>query len=84
MGQIERKQYRGKFPPVIANLVADGLDICEQYIMDHALEAARGWDAFVLLKSMRPYLLKICGHCGQLPENTGKTSWFLMATNQNG
>ena len=33
-----------------ANVIGIWLEVCEGYIRDHALEAARGWDAMELLR----------------------------------
>jgi hypothetical protein len=52
LARLERVLHRGQFPPVTANLVADGLKIAAGYIRDHALEQARGWDPMELLRDM--------------------------------
>jgi hypothetical protein len=44
LARIERKQYRGQFPAVVARVVADGVAVCEGHIRDHEKLAAQGWD----------------------------------------
>jgi len=65
--RLEHVLHRGRFPPIVATLVADGLTIAERYIRDHALEQARGYDPLELL----------CGIIAQnlrLARNGGKTT----------
>ncbi len=52
LARLERQLPGGRFPPITARLVADGLKIAEGYIRDHALERARGWDPMELLRDM--------------------------------
>jgi hypothetical protein len=34
-----------------------GVAICEAYVRDHDLEAARGWDALALLREAVPWVV---------------------------
>jgi hypothetical protein len=49
----------GKFPPVMANILRIGVEVCEAYIRDHELEVARGWDALALLRDAVPRFLSL-------------------------
>jgi hypothetical protein len=49
--RLERTWPGGKFPPVTANVVGIFTEVCESYVRDHELEAARGWDALALLRA---------------------------------
>jgi hypothetical protein len=44
-----RREHGGRFPPALANVVADALRVAEGYVQNHEAEAARGWDALELL-----------------------------------
>jgi hypothetical protein len=59
LARIERAQYRGRFPPLLAKVVGDGVAVCEGYVRDHEQEAARGWDALELLRGGVRYTLAI-------------------------
>jgi hypothetical protein len=59
LARIERKRYRGKFPPHLATVTTSGLAVCEGYVANHATEAARGWDALELLRDGVRSLLRI-------------------------
>jgi hypothetical protein len=50
LARLERAWPGGKFPPVKANVVAIFSEVCDGYVRDHDLEAARGWDALALLR----------------------------------
>jgi hypothetical protein len=48
---LERLWPKERFPPVKANVIGIYTEVCEGYVRDHELEAARGWDALDLLRS---------------------------------
>jgi hypothetical protein len=59
LAQLERAWPGGQFPPVKANVVQVAVEVCESYIRDHDLEAARGWDALALLRAAVPWALRL-------------------------
>ncbi len=59
LAQLERTWTGGTFPPVKANVLQIGVEVCEAYVRDHELEAARGWDALALLRDAVPRLLSL-------------------------
>jgi hypothetical protein len=42
--------HGGAFPSVKVNVIGIWLEVCEGYVRDHAIEAARGWDWMQLLR----------------------------------
>jgi hypothetical protein len=50
LARLERTWPGGTFPPVRANAVRIFTEVCESYVRDHDLEAARGWDVLALLR----------------------------------
>jgi len=62
--RIKHEDYGGTFPPVKASVIGLWIEVCEGYVNDHALEAARGWDAMELLDSAITHALDAaCGRC---------------------
>lgn len=59
LARIERQKCRGRFPPELANVVADGLGIADGCVRNHEQEAARGWDAMQLLRGIVSSLLSV-------------------------
>jgi hypothetical protein len=55
LARLERAWPKGQFPPVKANVVRIAVEVCESYVRDHDLEAARGWDALALLRAAVPW-----------------------------
>jgi hypothetical protein len=51
--------HGGKFPPYLVTVTVNGLAVCEGYVQNHEVEAARGWDAMQLLRGAVPNLLSI-------------------------
>jgi hypothetical protein len=58
LSRIEREQHRGKFHPVLARVLADGVAVAEEFIKNHAEEIARGWDAMQLLRDCARRLIR--------------------------
>jgi hypothetical protein len=67
LAEVERRQYGGKFPPVLATVVNDCLEVAAGYARDHELEAARGWDAMKLLRGAVPWALGVARGQGSMP-----------------
>lgn len=59
LARLERELFRGTFPPVLQNLLADSRTIADGYVREHAAEAARGWDAMKLLRELLAEDLRI-------------------------
>jgi hypothetical protein len=58
LARIEREQHRGKFHPVLARVLADGVAVAESFIANHEREAAAGWDALKLLRDCARRLVR--------------------------
>ncbi|HKI36280.1 MAG TPA: hypothetical protein VKA46_30765 [Gemmataceae bacterium] len=80
LARLERTWPGGKFPPVKANVLQIGVEVCEAYVRDHDLEASRGWDALALLRAAVPGFLRLArpqhlqhraGDAGDLPSRNG-------------
>ncbi|HYT90850.1 MAG TPA: hypothetical protein VEL76_19225 [Gemmataceae bacterium] len=57
--RIKSKDFRGRPPPLFLTLAANTLGIAKDYLRDHELEAARGWDVLDLLQDQKQVLLEI-------------------------
>jgi hypothetical protein len=68
--RLERTWPGSKFPPVKVNVVQIGVEVCESYVRDHDLEAARGWDALTLLRAAVPWVLSLARY-GPVPSQAG-------------
>jgi hypothetical protein len=69
LARLERAWPGGKFPPVQANVVQTAVEVCESYVRDRDLEAARGWDALALLRAAVPWALGLA-----TPPTPGRTA----------
>ena len=58
LSRIERDQHRGKFHPVLARVLADGVAVAESFIANHEREAAADWDALKLLRDCARRLVR--------------------------
>jgi hypothetical protein len=68
--RIKHEKHRGQFPLALPNIVADGLAIADGYVRNHEQEAARGWDAMKLLRSLVSSLLSIARGDRRSPTRT--------------
>lgn len=59
LSRLELTWPGGRFPRVEANVVLIAVKVCESYVRDHDLEAARGWDALALLRDAVPFVLEL-------------------------
>jgi hypothetical protein len=50
LARVERDEYLGRFPELVARLTADGIALCEGHVRNHAQLAARGWDPLEYLR----------------------------------
>jgi hypothetical protein len=58
LARIEREQHRGRFHPVLARVLADGVAVAESFIANHEREAAAGWDPMQLLRDCARRLVR--------------------------
>jgi hypothetical protein len=58
LARIERDQHRGKFHPVLARVLLDGVAVAESFIVNHEREAAAGWDPMKLLRDCARRLVR--------------------------
>lgn len=56
VGRARWREFGGKFPAHLGNVVGDLLAVAEGYVANREAEAARGWDAMRLLRGVRPTL----------------------------
>src|SRR5262249_35845756 len=54
--RIEAREFGGRLPEPLQSVLTDALALGEQYVRDHAAEAARGWDALELLRGLVPHV----------------------------
>lgn len=54
-----KANFGNRLAAPLARLLDDALLIGERYIRDHAVEAARGWDAMQLLRELLPHVRDI-------------------------
>ncbi len=59
LARIERDLHCGRFPEIIARLVADGLSICRTLADHHDLEGQRGWNTLDLMRQSAALTLRI-------------------------
>jgi hypothetical protein len=59
LARIEREKHRGRLPPVLARVLADGVAVAEALIADHEHEAAAGYDPLAMLRSCARRQVKI-------------------------
>jgi hypothetical protein len=59
LDHMRRRMYGGRFPPVLANVVRIGVEVCEAYVANRDVEAARGWDPMELLRMAVPCVLSM-------------------------
>ncbi|HYT88779.1 MAG TPA: hypothetical protein VEL76_08735 [Gemmataceae bacterium] len=57
--RLKREDFRGCPPAIFEVLAANTLGIAKDYLRDHELEAARGWDVLDLLQEQKQVLLEI-------------------------
>jgi hypothetical protein len=58
LARIEREQHRGRFHPLLARVLADGVAVAESFIANHEREAAAGWDPMKLLRDCARRLVR--------------------------
>jgi hypothetical protein len=58
LARIERERHRGRFHPVLARVLADGVAVAESFGANHEREAAAGWDALKLLRDCARRLVR--------------------------
>jgi hypothetical protein len=51
IARAEREQRDGRSLPLMKSAVRTWVDVCEGYVRNYAVEAARGWDALALLRA---------------------------------
>jgi hypothetical protein len=58
LARIEWQRFGGRFPPLLARLLATGRTVAGGYVRDHELELRRGWDPMQLLREVVEWLLR--------------------------
>jgi hypothetical protein len=58
IARVKPVEFGGNLPTPLAYVLDDAVVIAENYVVNHEVEGARGWDVLELLSGMVPHVLR--------------------------
>jgi hypothetical protein len=59
LARVEHDLYGGQFPEALAQVVADGVALCQEHVRNHERLAALGWDPLEYLRGQAELTLRL-------------------------
>jgi hypothetical protein len=72
IARVKCVEFGGNLPTPLAHVLDDAVVIAENYVVNHEVEAARGWDTLELLRGMVPHIRRCVGNWKAMNDKKGR------------